>query len=128
MIELIQTLGVAYEENVPMRAKTSFKIGGAAELMLFPGSIPALSACIKLCAQQGERPFILGCGSNLLVKDSGLDGVVISTERLQGITLAGEGLVFCMAGVKLSELCVFAQKQGLAGLGWFGFRLGVGVG
>ena len=116
MIKQFQALGIAYEENVPMSAKTSFKIGGPAELMLFPASIEELQACIKLYAEQGEKPFILGCGSNLLVKDSGLDGVVISTEKLLGITLAGDGLVYCGAGVKLSELCVFAQKQGLSGL------------
>jgi len=116
MIELVKDLGVAYEESVPMSAKTSFKIGGAAELMLFPASIPELHNCIKWCAQQGEKPFILGCGSNLLVKDSGLDGVVISTEKLLGITLEGDGLISCMAGVKLSELCLFAQKNGLTGL------------
>ena len=99
-----------------MSAKTSFKIGGAAELMLYPASAEELQACIKLCAAQGEKPFILGCGSNLLVKDSGLDGVVISTEKLLGIAFGDDGLISCGAGVKLSELCVFAQKQGLAGL------------
>ena len=116
LLELLAALGVAFEKNVPMSAKTSFKIGGAAELMLFPASEQELQACIKLCAEQGEKPFILGCGSNLLVKDSGLDGVVISTEKLLGITLESDGMVSCGAGVKLSELCVFAQKQGLAGL------------
>ena len=116
IIARLAALGIAYEENIPMSAKTSFKIGGAAELMLFPATVEELQACIKLCAEQGEKPFILGCGSNLLVKDSGIDGVVISTEKLLGISLDGDGLIACMAGVKLSELCVFAQKQGLAGL------------
>ena len=117
MIDLIQALGVAYEENVPMAAKTSFKIGGPAELMLFPASVEQLQACIKLCKEHGEKPFILGCGSNLLVKDSGLDGAVISMERLTGSPQAAPtGLVSCGAGVKLSELCVFAQKNGLSGL------------
>jgi len=116
MIEQLQALGIAYEENVPMSAKTSFKIGGPAELMLFPASVEELQACLKLCAQQGEKPFILGCGSNLLVKDIGIDGVVISTEKLLDIRYMGKGLISCEAGVKLSELCVFAQKQGLSGL------------
>ncbi|MDR2686464.1 MAG: UDP-N-acetylmuramate dehydrogenase [Oscillospiraceae bacterium] len=116
MIELVQALGVAYEENVQMSAKTTFKIGGPAELMLFPASTDELRACVKRCAAQGEKPFILGCGSNLLVKDSGLDGVAISTEKLTGVALAGEGLITCGAGVKLGELCAFAQKRGLAGL------------
>ncbi|MCL2301362.1 MAG: UDP-N-acetylmuramate dehydrogenase [Firmicutes bacterium] len=115
-MELVRALGVAYEENVPMSAKTSFKIGGPAELMLFPATPGQLSDCLKLCAEQGVKPFILGNGSNLLVKDSGIDGVVISTEKLQKMTYMGDGLIYCEAGVRLGELCVFAQKQGLAGL------------
>ena len=115
-IEQAQALGIAYEESVPMSAKTSFKIGGAAELMLFPATSGQLSDCIRLCGEQGEKPFILGCGSNLLVKDSGIDGVVISTEKLLGVTRVNDWLVYCHAGVKLSELCVFALKQGLSGL------------
>ena len=119
IIAQAQALGIAYEESVPMSAKTSFRIGGAAELMLFPATPGQLSDCIRLCMEQGEKPFILGNGSNLLVKDSGLDGVVISTEKLQRIAVLGcdgDGFVFCEAGVRLSELCVFAQKQGLSGL------------
>ena len=116
MVEKIRALGIAFEENLPMSAKTSFKIGGAAELVLFPASAGQLQACVKLCGEHGVKPFILGNGSNLLVKDSGLDGVVIATERLQGISLGGGGLVTCGAGVKLCELCVFAQSQCLTGL------------
>jgi len=116
MLNELAALGIAFEENVPMSSKTSFKIGGPAELMLFPSSVAELHSCVKLCAGQGIKPFILGCGSNLLVKDSGLDGVVISTEKLLGITRVGDSLITCGAGVKLSDLCVFAQKQGLSGL------------
>ena len=123
MVAQLAALGIAYQENVPMSSKTSFKIGGAAELMLFPASPGQLSDCIRLCLEHSEateprrrRPFILGNGSNLLVKDSGLDGVVISTEKLQRLKYMGDGRIYCEAGVKLSELCIFAQKNGLSGL------------
>jgi len=116
MIEQFQALGIAFEENVPMSAKTSFRIGGPAELMLFPDSPRQLQDCLKLCNDQGIEPFMLGNGSNLLVKDSGIDGVVISTEKLLDIRHMGKGLILCEAGVRLSDLCVFAQKQGLSGL------------
>lgn len=123
MAELLQAIiaeareaNIAWREKVPMRQKTSFKIGGAAELMLFPASQEELRHCLRLCKDAGAQPFILGNGSNLLVKDSGLDGVVIATEGLQGIESLGDGRIRCEAGVKLSELCIFAQKQGLSGL------------
>jgi len=117
MLNELTALGIAFEEAVPMSSKTSFKIGGPAELMLFPATPIELHSCIELCIEQDIKPFILGNGSNLLVKDSGLDGVVISTEKLLGITRVGDSsLIYCGAGVKLSDLCVFAQKQGLSGL------------
>lgn len=111
-----EALGLACEEALPMRRKTSFKIGGAAELVLFPSDEAQVRQCVTLCAAEGITPFILGRGSNLLVKDSGLDGVVIATEKLQTIESLGNGRIFCAAGVALSELCIFAQKQGLDGL------------
>jgi UDP-N-acetylmuramate dehydrogenase len=106
----------AWAKDVPMHGKTSFKIGGPAEVMLYPASRQELQGCISLCAEHGMKPFIFGRGSNLLVKDSGLDGVVVSTERMQQLELLDEGLIFCEAGVKLIDLCVFAQKHGLSGL------------
>jgi len=112
MLDQLRALGVAYEENIPMSAKTTFKIGGAAELILLPATREEIATCVRACE---EPPFILGNGSNLLVKDSGIDRPVISTEKLQNLRLDGN-MIYAGAGVKLSELCVFAQKNGLAGL------------
>jgi hypothetical protein len=83
MLQRFRELGVFFLENVPMSGKTSFQIGGPAELMLFPARLEELSACVRLCHADGERPFILGRGSNLLVNDSGLPGVVIATESVK---------------------------------------------
>ena len=116
MTEQLTALGIAFEENMPLSGKTSFKIGGPAELALFPSSIEQLQDCVKLCNEQNIKPFVLGRGSNLLIKDSGLDGVVILTEQLKTLELAGENMIFCEAGVNLNTLCVFAQQQGLTGL------------
>ena len=113
MLELLHETGIAYEENVPMSAKTTFRIGGAAALVLLPETREETAECIRICG--AEKPFVLGCGSNLLVKDSGLAQPVISTERLKDISLDGN-VIRCGAGVKLSELCKFAQKNSLAGL------------
>ena len=111
-----EALGVSCQEQVPMSQRTSFRIGGPAELMLFPASPAELRSCLSLCRAAGEKPFILGNGSNLLVKDSGLDGVVVAMEGLRGIELLEGCRIRCAAGEKLSELCLYAQKNGLAGL------------
>ena len=116
MIQQLSTLGIAFEQDLPLSSKTTFKIGGAAELMLFPNSTEQMQACVKLCNEHNQKPFILGNGSNLLVKDSGLDGVVICTEKMQTLELLGEDMIYCEAGVMLTKLCNFAQRNNLAGL------------
>jgi len=115
MTEQLQQQGIAFAQGVLMSQKTTFRIGGPAELMLYPNSIEQLQACIKLCAEQGVKPFMLGRGSNLLVKDTGLDGVVISTEKMQGLEYLGDGKIYVEAGVSLSAMCNFAYKQNLTG-------------
>jgi len=112
-LEYLRETGIAYEENVLMSAKTTFRIGGEAELVLLPKTREEAAECVRLCG--AEKPFFLGCGSNLLVKDSGISQPVIATERLKDISLEGNA-IRCGAGVKLSELCIFAQKNSLAGL------------
>jgi len=116
MIQELNALDVAFEQDLALSRKTSFHIGGPAELVLFPASIEQMQRCIKLCNEHHQTPFILGNGSNLLVKDSGMDGVVICTEQLQTLELADENMIYCQAGVVLSKLCSFAQKNSLAGL------------
>ncbi|MDR2525060.1 MAG: UDP-N-acetylmuramate dehydrogenase [Oscillospiraceae bacterium] len=116
VLRAAETRGIACAANVLMQSKTSFRIGGAAQAMLFPATLAQLRVCLSLCAAEGAVPFILGNGSNLLVKDSGLDGVVISSENLQSAALLEGNRIRCEAGMKLSELCVLAQKNGLAGL------------
>ncbi|MCL2531732.1 MAG: UDP-N-acetylmuramate dehydrogenase [Oscillospiraceae bacterium] len=115
MTETLQQQGIAFAEAVPMSSKTTFRIGGPAELMLYPNSVEQLQACMKLCHEANVKPFMLGRGSNLLVKDTGLDGVVISTEKMQGIEYLGDNKIYVEAGVSLSAMCNFALKQGLTG-------------
>jgi UDP-N-acetylmuramate dehydrogenase len=60
--------------------------------------------------------FVLGGGSNLLVLDGGIPGVVMHLRELDQVVLAGEGMLFVEAGFSFPKLFVLAQKQGLSGL------------
>ena len=64
----------------PMSRHTSFHIGGGAKRMAFPDSAGQLTALLRLAADCGARPLIVGNGTNLLVPDEGLDRLVISTS------------------------------------------------
>ncbi|MDR1734490.1 MAG: UDP-N-acetylmuramate dehydrogenase [Oscillospiraceae bacterium] len=128
LYQALENQGIPYAKDVPMSQKTTFRIGGPAALMVYPGDAAQVQSVLRLSAEAGESVFTLGRGSDLLVKDSGLECVVLSTERLTGFSVKGN-TVTAGAGEKLSDLCLYAQQQGLAGLEFaFGIPGSVGGG
>ena len=107
------------EENIrqmePMSRHTTFRVGGPADVMVWPKG-ETLSQVIRLCAQRGEPYYVIGNGSNLLVGDGGIRGVVIETGKGQD-TLRIEGnRVVAGAGTLLSRTANLAAENGLGGL------------
>ena len=103
--------------NEPMSSHTSFRIGGAAEVMAFPKSRKELSDLLKLAASLGVKPRILGAGTNVLAPDEGLKGIVICLKDcLDGIELLEGNRIRVMAGVTMTRAAVFAANHGLSGL------------
>lgn len=109
---------VEVRENEPMSRHTSFAIGGPADLFAVPQSLQGLRDLLAACTQSGLPVCIVGNGSNLLVRDGGIRGVVIqiadnlAAVRRVGCRLLAEG------GASLARLCMFAADEGLGGLGW----------
>ncbi|MDD6488426.1 MAG: UDP-N-acetylmuramate dehydrogenase [Clostridia bacterium] len=118
-IEYIKCDDTDVYENEPMNLHTSFRIGGNAECFCEVKNKNALSNVMKTCKKYNIPYFILGLGSNLLVSDNGIKGVVI---KLGGdftkITLleSDKNIVKCGAGVTLAGLCVFARNESLGGM------------
>ena len=115
-IELLKVNNIQFSENEAMASHTSFKIGGGADLFVCPDSVDKLRFALAAAKKQGLPCFVLGNGSNLLVSDKGIEGVVLSTSCLKGLSLVDEETVFAEAGVTLASLCVFAKDHGLTGL------------
>ena len=103
-------------KNAPMSDYTSFKIGGPADIILMPDNAEIMRKIIVFCNNEEIKPFILGNGSNLLVSDEGIKGVVIYTGKLTSVKLTGDLTINCDAGVSLSRLCNFALENSLTGL------------
>ena len=101
----------------PLARRTTLRVGGLADLYVEPASEADLSQVLKFCSQHEVRFFVLGRGSNLLVKDGGFRGVVIclATEGFSRIEVAEERL-HCGAGAKLKEVAVAAKRNNLTGL------------
>lgn len=117
IFNLAEILGCKARRNEPMSKHTSFKIGGNADVYIKVNNLSKLSTILKECQASDVDYMILGNGSNLLVSDDGIRGVVI---RLDGdfrkITLLDDTTIFCGAGATLAYLCKFALNCGLSGL------------
>ena len=101
----------------PLAKRTTLRVGGPADVYLEPASEEDLAAALKFCAGQKLAFFVLGRGSNLLVRDGGFRGVVIclAHERFSRIEVTGERLQ-CGAGARLKQVAVEAKHHGLSGL------------
>lgn len=103
--------------NEPMRTHTSFRIGGAAEVMAFPKSREELAEILKQSALLHCNRAILGAGTNVLAPDEGLSGVVICLKDcMDGMERLDETHIRVMAGVTMTRAAVFAANLGLSGL------------
>ena len=99
----------------PMKAHTTFRIGGPADILIEPAYCD-IAALLHLLKEE-EVPFtVIGNGSNLLVSDDGIEGVVIALGKKSGeISISGDTIV-AEAGALLSTVANAAADAGLTGL------------
>jgi UDP-N-acetylmuramate dehydrogenase len=99
----------------PMSLHTSFRIGGPADLFLTPRSYEELQLCLRVVKEQALPCFLLGGGTNVLVSDRGIRGVVIYTGRLAAVSVSGSTLI-AQSGAEVAGVCWAAAQQGLSGV------------
>lgn len=105
-----------YSVDAPLRDYTSFKIGGNADVIVFPDTIQKLITVTEYAKNNSISLLVIGKGSNLLVNDNGFKGIVINTCKMDKIELVDDTTIFCQCGVSLSRLCRFALENSLTGL------------
>ncbi|MGQ9646780.1 MAG: UDP-N-acetylmuramate dehydrogenase [Thermodesulfobacteriota bacterium] len=102
--------------DVPMRQFTSIKVGGPADVLLFPKDVEELGKILRWVRRKKIPMMILGKGTNLVVKDQGFRGwVVCLTQGLKKIRQEGD-VVESDSGVRLQRLVQFTLEKGLTGL------------
>lgn len=100
-----------------MKNHTSFRIGGPADVFVMPDTIEKCCKVISLCRDFNIPYIVIGKGSNLLVKDEGVRGVVICVSNpLSEVKLIDDNKIECFAGALLSNICNFALKHSLTGM------------
>lgn len=106
----------AVKVQEPLGRHTSFRIGGPCDVWVEPQSVEDLSAAVRMVRQAGVPLFIIGAGSNLLVRDRGFPGVVVSLRgpAFQQVAIE-DSTIRAGAGVSLYQLVQVAQRAELAG-------------
>lgn len=103
-----------YDE--PLKNYTTWRIGGPAEALVEPASREDVATILAFVRENGLPLRVIGNGSNLLVSDSGVKGVVVRIgEALGRVSIAGERIV-AESGAKLGRVAAIAQAAELAGL------------
>lgn len=111
------TPGTFLRVNEPLAPKTTLRVGGPARIYVEPGTEADLAIVRRVCAGHGLPFFLLGRGSNLLIRDGGIPGVVVRLPGGAFSAIRVEGnRIHCGAGARLREVANEARRNGLAGL------------
>ena len=101
----------------PLARRTTLRVGGPADVYVEPASEADLSAVLQFCHEHSLKFFILGRGSNLVVRDGGFRGVVICLTHPVFSRVQVEGTKLrCGAGARLKQVATEARRQGLSGV------------
>ena len=109
--------GTKLKREESLAEKTTMRVGGPARIFAEPAAVADLGALLREAKAQAVPFFVLGRGSNLIVPDEGVDGLVLSLggAAWQTFELLGNGRVWVGAGLRLKNLCGLAAKAGLVG-------------
>ncbi|MBQ2765865.1 MAG: UDP-N-acetylmuramate dehydrogenase [Clostridia bacterium] len=106
---------IEYSENTLLAPHTSFRIGGAARLAVFPSSCDEAVKVFDILREENIPTLVLGNGTNVLVSDDGYDGAAVILTGMRACSVSGKSIT-AEAGVPLTRLAGYAAKNSLAGL------------
>ncbi|SHI58857.1 UDP-N-acetylmuramate dehydrogenase [Desulfofundulus thermosubterraneus] len=114
--ELNALLPGQVKANEPMARHTTWRIGGPADIFVEPAGVKELARLVTWVHGRDLPLYFIGNGSNLLVKDGGIRGIVVKIGRAFGKVQVQETTLIAGAGAMLGVLAAAAQKSGVGGL------------
>jgi UDP-N-acetylmuramate dehydrogenase len=115
-----ELLGDVVRFDEPLSRHTTLKIGGPADAFAQPVSVAEIARLVRWCAVAGVPVTVVGGGSNLLVRDGGVRGVVLGTRRLRSLELSAPATIRVEAGVSTGKVLSLAMKHDLGGVEFLG--------
>lgn len=103
--------------NAPLKNYTSFRIGGPADVLVEPADVDDVARLVRQTKAQKLRLFVVG-GTNLLIRDKGIRGVVVHLGKLRAIREEPGAVLYAEGGVGMPTLIGYAIRHSLAGLEW----------
>jgi UDP-N-acetylmuramate dehydrogenase len=108
--------------NEPMSKHITMKVGGPADIMVFPDTVEEIVSVIKYAKESNIPVKVLGNGSNVIVSDLGIEGIIIKlTCNMSEATVDGEYII-ATAGTSMPKVAVVAKQNSLSG---FEFACGI---
>lgn len=105
--------GMRIFRDEPMKNHTTFRIGGPAAIFAEPESEEQLAAAFRILREMGVEPLVIGRGSNLLVRDEGIEGAVIHLgDAFAAMEARGDSL-YAQAGASLAAVASAALRESL---------------
>jgi UDP-N-acetylmuramate dehydrogenase len=100
----------------PMSKHTTFRIGGPCDVMVLPENLDDIRDIVLLCRDEGIKMTVMGNGSNMLVRDGGIRGVVLKISENFCYVTENSGVIRAQAGALLSTVAHKAMNNSLTGL------------
>ena len=103
--------------KAPLKEWTSFRVGGPADVLVIPHDVDDLCRLLQQARAAKVPLFVIG-GTNVLVRDGGIRGIVVSLSKLKGIADEPNGVVYAEGGVTMPVLLQHSISRSLTGLEW----------
>ncbi len=114
---ICEKYGAEFIRDEKLSSYTSFQIGGRCDILVKPNNADCIRELLECCRKNDIKYYILGKGSNVLISDNGLRGVVIViSSAFSKVWLKDDERIYCDSGASLVKLCTFAKENCLTGL------------
>lgn len=107
--------GIDIQEKIPLSKYTFTKTGGPAQFLAFPKNKDELEKLVRVTREEKIPLTVIGNASNLIIRDSGIDGLVIILTEMKSITVK-QNEVTAEAGARIIDTAFFAAHHGLSGM------------